>query len=499
MDNLIKLIEQQQIEYSNNQSKDYLKNNSQFFTPNDIAFKMIKTIDINNYLNKNTIKILEPSAGFGILIISLIQYILDFKRDNTLEKIIVDAYEIEFQISKTLNKNLKLLKYILREEYGILLEYNVINDNFILFNKDKWTNNKNHIYDIIISNPPFDKINKSSDESIIMRGIVHGQPNIYTLFIAMSLKLLKKDGTYVVLSPRNYLNGSYTTKLRNFIFNNFTLIHLHSFEKRTIFNFVSQEIIISTYIGTSVENNNIEISYNGTSSFSTKINNLISDNKAKSLILPKSKKDLLNFNSFSHFKYSLKDLNLKISVGPVVQFREKKVYEKAYIRGKNHPLLVSIDILENNIINYYKRKNTKKTHKKSIASTSERLIPNSNYVIIRKITTKDCNNIIIAAVLHKIFFQTDKIGLDNNLVYFHKLDNSSLSIEEAYGIYCFISSSYFKEVYSLINGTHTINISDFNNIKFPSNEILISLGKEILKSSDYTEKKCDEIFEKFFY
>lgn len=102
-------------------------------------------------------------------------------------------------------------------------------------------------------------------------------------------------------------------------------------------------------------------------------------------------------------------------------------------------------------------------------------------------------------MLHKDYFDTDKIGLDNNLVYFHKLDNSPLRIEEAYGIYCFISSSYFKEVYSLINGTHTINISDFNNIKFPSNEILIALGKEILKSSDYTEKKCDEIFEKFFY
>lgn len=76
--------------------------------------------------------------------------------------------------------------------------------------------------------------------------------------------------------------------------------------------------------------------------------------------MPKSKENLKVFNLFSNFNYQLKDINLKISVGPVVQFREKAVYEDAYVPGETYPLLVSIDILENNIINYYKRKTLKK-------------------------------------------------------------------------------------------------------------------------------------------
>lgn len=501
MDTLIKLIEEQQIKYSKKQNKKYLKDNSQFFTPNDIALKMIRTIDIEKYSNNEELYILEPAAGFGILIVSLIYNILNLNpSDIAIKKIVIDAYETEKEISKTLDENLSLLKYILKQNNNIALEYNIINGNFILLNESKWKSEKRELkYDIIISNPPFDKINQTSKEAIIMKNIIFGQPNIYSLFIAMSLKLLKNDGTYVVLSPRNYLNGTYTIKLREFILKDYSLIHLHSFEKRSIFSLVSQEIIIATYVGTKFKNNDVEISYNGSTSFTTEFNNLISDKKTRSLMVPKSKENLKIFDLFSNFNYKLKDINLKISVGPVVQFREKVTYKDIYIPGKSYPLLVSIDILENNIINYYKRKNIRKTHNKSISIESNRLIKNSNYVIARKVTSKNCTNLLIAAVLHKDYFDTDKIGLDNNLIYFHKLDNSVLKIEEAYGIYCFISSSYFRNVYSLINGTHTINISDFDNIRFPSNNILTALGKELLKANDYSEKKCNEIFEKFFY
>ncbi|MBU5269441.1 Eco57I restriction-modification methylase domain-containing protein [Clostridium cochlearium] len=498
MNTLIKLIEQQQIQYSKQKDKEYLKNNSQFFTPYNIALKMIHAIDINNYINKKTLYILEPSAGFGMLIASLIIFIIKNDKKNSIKTIYVDAYETENKISKTLDSNLKLIKHTLKENYNISFNYNIIKNNFITSNKRIWTSNKKYKqYDIIISNPPFDKINQTSSESIVMNDIVHGQPNLYTLFIAMSLKLLNNNGVYVVLSPRNYLNGTYSTKLREFIFKNYNLKYLHSFEKRTIFNFVFQEVIISSYVRKNDTNINkdITISYNGHHSFKTSLNNIISNKDNLSIILPKTKEELLIFNH-SNFKYKLEDINLKISVGPVVQFRENYVSKNIFSENSN-PLLVNIDILDNNKIDYYKRINSRKTHNKSISKNSKRLIDNSNYVIIRKITAKNNCNLLLAAVLHEDFFNTDKIGLDNNLVYIHKLDNSKMSIKECYGIYCYISSSYFKKIYSLINGTHTINISDFNNIKFPSKEVLLKLGDELLATGNYTEKECDNVLAKY--
>lgn len=195
MNNIIKLIEQQQIEYCKEKNKEYLKNNSQFFTPYNIALKITEAIDINNYINKETIYILEPSAGFGILIVSLLASIIKNGTKISLKTIYIDAYETENEIAKTLDFNLSLIKQILKKDYNISLNYNIKKNNFITYNKKAWNSNKNYKqYDIIISNPPFNKINKTSLEAIIMNNIVLGQPNLYTLFIGMSLKFLKHDG-----------------------------------------------------------------------------------------------------------------------------------------------------------------------------------------------------------------------------------------------------------------------------------------------------------------
>jgi len=46
-------------------------------------------------------------------------------------------------------------------------------------------------YDYIISNPPYFKIPKSDVRAQIARELVYGQPNIYSLFLGLSAKLLK--------------------------------------------------------------------------------------------------------------------------------------------------------------------------------------------------------------------------------------------------------------------------------------------------------------------
>lgn len=501
MDTLIKLIEQQQIEYSKKQNRKYLKDNSQFFTPYDIALKMIKTINLKKYCHNQELYILEPAAGFGILIASLINSIVN-QNDVTIKKIIVDAYEIEKKISTTLESNLSLLKYILKDNYNIDLEYSVINKNFILINENEWKAKDNiSKYDIIISNPPFDKINQTSEEAKVMKDIIYGQPNIYSLFIAMSLKLLNSNGTYVVLSPRNYLNGTYSIKLRKFIFENYSLTHLHSFDNRNIFKFVNQEIIISTYINNH-NYNEIKISHNGKFELTTSIENIIYDKNTFSIFVPNSEYSITILSKFKKLKFYLTDLNIKVSVGPIVQFRNKAFLSKNIYSDNFAPLLIANDIQENNTILYYNRENNPKriTHNKSISIKAKYLLPNSNYLLLRKVTAKDDKTTIVVSVLEKNFLDHDFVGLDNNLLYFHKLNKSeSLTLEECYGLFCFINSGYFEEYYSLINGTHTINVSDFNNIKFPDLNTIKFIGNKIMELNKFDKDTCSYILDEFIF
>lgn len=496
MSKIIDIVKISQANYIKGKKREDLKNKSQFFTPYEIALQMISTIDLEKISKLKSISILEPSAGCGILVAALVDKIIN--NSNNLQKIFIDVYEKDKELAKILKQNLECIKKIVYEKNKVTINYKVICNNFILYNSDKWNKNNPGKYDYIISNPPYKKINKTSEEAVVMNKIIYGQPNIYTLFIVMCIKLLKKDGILVVLSPRSYLTGEYSKKIREYIFENSSLLHIHSFDKRNIFSTVNQEVIICTY--SKCQNiKNVKLSFNGNLEFETRFEQILNDKESMSIVVPKSVEDIKILNKFKQFKYFLDELGYKVSVGPVVQFRNEEYLSKDIYSAKFAPLLICNDIQNNNLIIYDIRENRKKTHNKSISIKNKYLIKNSNYLLLRKVSARDDNNVITCAVINKNFFNHTYVGLDNNLLYFLSNNNSELSIEECYGLYCFVNCNQFAHFYSLINGTHTINVTDFSKIKFPSKKIIILIGKEIIKSQIFDKQYCSKIIEKYVF
>ena len=204
MNRFYRKIEESTQVYLGERNKEYRKEFSQFFTSLSIAQLMSSKIIIE----KEEITLLEPSAGLGILIYASV---LELKNKN-VKKIKITAIEYDKNLCEILEENLKFLKEELLNEIEITFE--IINDNFIELYGNSWKNNQLKIfkeefekYDLIISNPPFKKINKESKENIYFDKFITGQPNIYHLFIALSLKLLEDKGQYIVISPKNYLGG----------------------------------------------------------------------------------------------------------------------------------------------------------------------------------------------------------------------------------------------------------------------------------------------------
>lgn len=496
MKKIINKIVNEQKEYSINNSRETLQEKSQFFTPLDICKIMVSECSIYKYKDKR-ISILEPSAGFGILIFTLIEKIVS---NNNIKEIYLVAFESDPIVYQKLYYNIKRLSNILEINYNIKLNYTLYNKNFILHYESSWTNDKaTEKFDIIISNPPYKKINKSNLESKIMHKIIFGQPNIYQLFIAMSLNLLANNGVYVTLTPRNYLSGQYSKLLRKYIFKRFHLKSIYMFDNLKLFKSVDQEVLISSFKFKD-GNNKLNIFNNNLLNIQTNINKLIIKNKDYSVILPKSEDDLELLNKFNQLDCTLSDLDIKLSVGPVVQFRNTNHLSKENFNNEYCPLLISRDIKINNKINYSDRiPSHKKTDNKSISVKSKKVIKNENLLLLRKITSKKDNRLIIPAILEKELFKHNYIGLDNNLLYFKKINNKSFSKSEIYGLYCYINSSKFERYYSLINGNFTINVSDFKLLSFPSIDRLTLMGEEILNDSDFTRTKCDEIFVKYIF
>lgn len=485
MDEILNIIKESQTNYIKENDKSYIKKKSQFFTPVDIAEKMIKSLDLIYLRTLTEIDILEPAAGCGLLLFVALDYII---KNTNITKINIVAYESDINVCNILRANTKLIKNHFKSNNDIALRITVLNHNFITYNHNKWLKDKGKKYDLIVSNPPFKKLNQTSPESLVMKNIVFGQPNIYIFFIAMSLSLLKPNGLYTVLSPRNYLNGSYSVKVREYIFNNYNLTNIYFFDKRNLFEQVNQEVIIATYKNSKTKLD-VLIS-NESSDFSVPISKLVYNKDTFSIFIPRKFDDINIFNQISNLNHTISELNIKISVGPIVQFRNTDDLSDNIYNNEYAPLLIGNDIQENNKLVYIERINKRKTHNKSLKLGNKNLIINSNYLIIRKVTAKDDKKLIVSCVLEKDFFNSDFLALDNNLLFFSSIDNSELNLELCYGLYCFINSLYFQNLYYIINGTHTINVSDFTSIKFPSLDQLNLLGNYLIREQSFTTEAC---------
>ena len=66
---------------------------------------------------------------------------------------------------------------------------------------------RNEEFDVVISNPPYFKIGKADPCATAASIVVHGQPNIYALFIAVGATLLRQGGDFITITPRSFASG----------------------------------------------------------------------------------------------------------------------------------------------------------------------------------------------------------------------------------------------------------------------------------------------------
>lgn len=292
-----------------------------FFTPKNIIQKNIIILKELGFLNGNNLNVLEPSMGSGEFVNQLLLL-------NNIDKI--TGIELNEQIYENIKNKYNSERV------------NIINENFLGYE----TNQK---FDLIIGNPPYfvikkeetniikkkdnelnktQKINRVSNKACNKyKEYFEGRPNIYILFIIICLKYLKENGILSFIIPKNFLNCLYYNKLREYIYNNYTILKIVDTAKDFIDT--NQETII--FIVQNNKENNNEINKD----FMLNINNSLIFNDKNNI----SKLKIILENS-----KNLKNLNFVVSVGNVVWNQCKDILTN----DKTKPRLIYNSDIKNN-------------------------------------------------------------------------------------------------------------------------------------------------------
>ncbi|UXR45671.1 Eco57I restriction-modification methylase domain-containing protein [Staphylococcus simulans] len=466
---------------------------SQYFTPVSIAKFMTELFVFNK---EKTIKLLDPGAGIGTL--SAVFCEIAFE---CVDKIDVTAIEIDEDLNPVFEENLSLINK------NKTLTSRLLNINFIdwansLINKQmSFFNQDEERFSHIIMNPPYKKISSNSSYRKILKESNADTINLYSAFVGMAIKLLEEDGQLVAILPRSFCNGPYYRSFRELILNNTIIEHIHLFESRN--NAFKEDGVLQENMIIKLKKSrviqNVKVSTSSDATFKDYKENefkfediVIPTNKEKFIHIPLSTEKRI-YDIYPSINSSLSDLNLNISTGPVVGFRNKEFLRM--IPDENCvPLFYAMHI-ENKNINWIKE-----TKKKANAilwneETGKKLYPKGYYVIMRRFSPKESKMRINSAVINPNRFKQEVYGFENSVNVIHS-NKHGMDELLALGINGYISSTIFDSYFRTFNGHTQVNATDIRQMLFPNEEILLKIGKDIKEKKPGLQNELDNIIKR---
>ncbi len=181
---------------------------------------------------------------------------------------------------------------------------------------------------------------------------------------------------------------------------------------------------------------------------------------------------------------SLEDQGLRISTGPVVPFRATEFTAREGKVPESH-----VPLLWMNHVRVMRAIWPIARHKPeyiACAGAERLLVPNRNYVLIRRFSAKEERRRLTAAPYLASELPVARIGLENHLNYIHR-PGGELSADEAWGLAALYNSKLLDTWFRTTNGNTQVSATELRAMRLPANELIASLGRKVRKMPDPVE------------
>ena len=451
----------------------------QFFTPLSVARDMARLF---SPLPAH-IRVLEAGAGVGSLLSALLEEGVD--RGKPLASFEVDAYEVDPQVAEQLKLTLSACSSF-AAGHGVSFEGRVHQGDFIdhaarildggLFRE------KAVRFTHAILNPPYKKLNSSSDARLTLRRLGIETSNLYTAFIALAVQLLEPGGELVAITPRSFCNGPYFRPFREMFLASMDIQRFHLFtSRRTAFagdDVLQENVIFHARKGR--QGPTVVVS----SSAGPGEEATLRDVPFEHLVRPEDPERFIHLvpdeldqqvaHLFARFTSTLSDLGVEVSTGKVVDFRAKD-----YLRdqpGKDTGPLLYPTHLEKGTVTWPKA-GKKANALVDCPETSSLWMPSGTYVLVKRMSSKEEARRVVATVVDPAVLPAPRLGFENHLNVFHTR-GAGLEPALAQGLAAFLNSRVVDTFFRQFSGHTQVNATDLRNLRYPAPALLRQLGEK---------------------
>jgi len=437
-------------------------------------------------------RLLDAGAGIGSLSAAFLERW--YSGGFNFQRVELDAFEIDVSLhsylAQTLAKyrdNPDFVQTIKRTDF-IHAATDWLSGNLFTESLPKYTH--------AILNPPYKKINSASAHRRALRRVGIETVNLYSAFVALAVALAAPGGQIVAIIPRSFCNGPYYRSFRDFILERTAIRHMHLFESRNKTfkddNVLQENIIIRlerggqqgpVTVSTSTDN-----TFNDFATHEHPFERIVFPDDSEQFIHVPTTLEKNTIELFPAIRYSLADLGINISTGPIVDFRLKE-HLRDMPEPDTVPLLYPNHFSDSGTI--WPIAGMKKPNAiQRNTDTQKWLYPNGFYCVVRRFSSKEERRRIVARVINpRKFSGYEALGFENHLNVFHE-NRHPLSEHMAKGLSLYLNSTMVDQHFRQFSGHTQVNAADLKLMKYPSREALISLGK-ISDKVDETQEQID--------
>jgi adenine-specific DNA-methyltransferase len=461
----------------------------QYLTPIGVARFMASLSDIS----APSICLLDAGAGIGALFGAEVSALCH--RENPPEQVHVIAYEIDPAFIPYLTATVEQCR-VMCQKVGIRFTADIRNTDFIeeavtLLRGGLFSSDVIPTVNTAFLNPPYGKIRSSSRHRKLLQDVGIETSNLYTGFLGLAIQLLQPQGELIAITPRSFCNGPYFRPFRRQFLAVMRLQRLHLFDSREAAfgdDGVLQENLILRAIKaerdksaepyypvviTTSENPNDSLLTQRVVAYDEVV--YPGDPEAFIHIIPDGIGHSIRTMAAS-LPSTLESTGLSVSTGRVVEFRARDL-----LRHQDEPGAVPLihpSHIKRGQVEWPGEKSRRPIAIVADQRSEALLLPNQNYVLVKRFTSKEEPRRVVAAVYQGQKHDVQLVGFENHLNYFHQ-DGHGLSLTLACGLAAFLNSTLVDASFRLFNGHTQVNATDLRNMRYPLVSQLEAIGRQI--------------------
>lgn len=441
------------------------------------------------------IRLLDAGAGVG----SLTAAFVDKATLNSAQSISSTCYEVSNVMTNYLSETQSLCAEKC-ESLSTRWQQKVIEQDFIEHSVNQLMSEEySPQFNKIILNPPYLKISAKGNERMLLRKVGIETGNLYSAFVALSIKQLEEGGELVAITPRSFCNGPYFNAFRRLMLDECSLNKIHVFNSRkSAFKVdkVLQENVVYHLTKGEPQRKTVTVTSSSCAEdpnpvvFEVSFSEVVQANNPERFIhIITDEEDRKIANIAGSLPCSLKDLGIQASTGRVVDFRTRENLCPDFIDG-SVPLIFPQHLNECSIkwpIPGAKKPNALLNNE----STANIMVPNGTYVLTRRLTAKEEKRRIVASIYTADLADVEVVGFENKTNYFHT-NGEPLDDTLAKGLWVFLNSTLVDKYFRQMNGHTQVNATDLRTLRYPTRKQLEEMSNQV-KFREFNQDKVDQI------